>query len=170
MDDQTLIGKADVMPVDLSIFKSAVVYRHFNETDWKVLAELLKEAKLAHGEVLFREGEAGDGFYLVRSGKIRIRRMVNPEEKKQAHEQLLTILSAGQLLGEMALVDGASRSADAMAAEDTVLYHMTQADYEDLKTRHPGTALRIQDLVVGTLCWRLREANRNFEIIQFWVT
>lgn len=158
------------MPVDISVFKTAAPYRYFNEGDWKVLSERFKEKAFPAGETLFREGEAGNGFFLVRSGKIKIRRMVDPEEKGRVQEQLLTILSSGQLFGEMALVDGAPRSADAVAAEGSVLYHLSQADYEDLKVKCPGTALRIQDLVVNTLCQRLREANRSYEIIQFWVT
>lgn len=157
------------MAVDVSIFKSAAPYRFFNEGDWKVLSEVLRPVTVPAGQAVFREGDPGDGLYLVLTGKVKIRRMVDPEEKGKRQEQLLTILSAGQLFGEMALVDGAPRSADAVAEDVTVLYHLPQADYDALKTKHPGTALRIQDLLVTTLSWRLREANRSFEIIQFWL-
>jgi CRP/FNR family cyclic AMP-dependent transcriptional regulator len=162
--------------VDVSVFKTAEPYRALKESDWEALAGMLRGVDLASGKTLFREGDPGDGFYLIRSGKVKIRRMVDPPateaatSKGRLQEQLLTILSSGQLFGEMALVDGAPRSADAVAAEDTVLYHLHQNGYEDLKEKHPDTALRIQDLVVKTLCHRLREANRSIEIIQFWLT
>jgi len=39
-----------------------------------------------------------------------------------------------------------------------------------LKEKGPATALNLQDLVVVTLCSRLRTANKNFEIIKFWLT
>lgn len=158
------------MPVDVTVFKTAEPYRAFKEADWDALAGMFRSLDLASGKTLFREGDPGDGFYLIRSGRVKIRRMVDPEAKGRSQEQLLTILSSGQLFGEMALVDGAPRSADALAVEDAVLYHLHQNGYEDLKEKHPETALRIQDLVVRTLCHRLREANRSIEIIQFWLT
>jgi CRP-like cAMP-binding protein len=95
---------------------------------------------------------------------------VIPEGKKESQEQLLTLLTAGSIFGEMALVDGAPRSADAIAEEDTVLYHLPQVSYEKLEVDHPATALRIQDMLVVTLCSRIRAANRSFEIIRFWCT
>lgn len=157
------------LPVDVGVFKTAVPYRHFNERDWEALGEVLRPVTVPTGQAVFAEGDRGDGFFLIRTGRVKIRRMVDPEEKGKKQEQLLTILSSGQLFGEMALVDGAPRSADAVAEDDTVLYHLSQADYEGLKGKHPGTALRIQDLLVTTLSLRLREANRSFEIIQFWL-
>lgn len=158
------------MAVDLSLFKDAAPYRGLREPDWKVLSELLKETPLGMGAVLFKENDPGDGFYWVRSGKIRISRQVTPEGRRDKQEQLLTVLTAGHIFGEMALVDGEPRSADAVAESDAVLFFLSHADYEKLKQDQPGTALRIQDMVVVTLCSRIREANKAFETIRFWCT
>lgn len=158
------------MLVDLSVFKDAAPYRALKEPDWKVLSELLKEVPLKTGTPVFKENDAGDGFYWVRSGKVRISRQVTPEGRRAKQEQLLTVLTAGQIFGEMALVDGEPRSADAVADSDTVLFFLSHADYEKLKQDQPATALRIQDMVVVTLCYRIREANRAFETIRFWCT
>jgi CRP-like cAMP-binding protein len=158
------------MPVDLSVFKDAAPYRGLREPDWNILAELLKEVSLKMGASVFKENDPGDGFYWVRSGKIRISRQVTPEGRKDKQEQLLTVLTAGHIFGEMALVDGEPRSADAVAESDAVLFFLSHAAYEKLKQEQPGTALRIQDMVVVTLCSRIREANRAFETIRFWCT
>ncbi len=158
------------MPVDLSVFKDAAPYRGLKEPDWKALSELLKEVPLKTGIPVFKENDPGDGFYWVRSGKVRISRQVTPEGRRAKQEQLLTVLTAGQIFGEMALVDGEPRSADALADSDTVLFFLSHADYEKLKLNQPATALRIQDMVVVTLCSRIREANRAFETIRFWCT
>jgi CRP/FNR family transcriptional regulator, cyclic AMP receptor protein len=158
------------MPVDLSVFKDAAPYRGLKEPDWKTLSELLKEIPLKTGVAVFKENDPGDGFYWVRSGKVRISRQVTPEGRRAKQEQLLTVLTAGKIFGEMALVDGEPRSADAVADSDTVLFFLSHADYEKLKQDQPATALRIQDMVVVTLCSRIREANRAFETIRFWCT
>ena len=68
-------------------------------------------------------------------------------------------------------MDGAPRSADAIAEGKTlVLYYLPQSEYEKLEKEQPATALRIQDLLVVTLCARIRAVNRSFEIIRFWCT
>jgi CRP-like cAMP-binding protein len=158
------------MPVDLSVFKDAAPYRGFKEADWKVLSDLLKEVQAPSGSYVFKENDPGDGFYWVRSGKVKISKQVVPEGKKAPQEHLLTVLTSGQILGEMALVDRAPRSADAIAESDVVLFYLPHAEYENIQKDQPGTALRIQDVLVGTLCSRIREANRSFELIRFWCT
>ncbi len=158
------------MPVDLSVFKDAAPYRGLREPDWKALSELLQEVGLKAGTPVFKENDPGDGFYWVRSGKIRISRQVTAEGRREKQEQLLTVLTAGQIFGEMALVDGEPRSADAVADSDAVLFFLPHSAYEKLKQGNPANALRIQDMLVVTLCSRIREANRAFETIRFWCT
>ncbi len=158
------------MAVDLSVFKNAAPYRGFREEDWNILADRLKEVHSSGGDVVFREKEPGDGFYFIRAGKVKISKQVVPEGKKMSQEMLLAVLTAGNLFGEMALVDGTPRSADAIVEENAILYYMSQEEYEKLEREHPRTALRIQDILVSTLCSRIREANRSFELIRFWCT
>jgi len=158
------------MPVDLSVFKDAAPYRGFKEQDWKILSELLKQGHAAANAKIFKENDPGDGFFWLRSGKVKISKQVVPEGKREAKEHILTVLTAGSIFGEMALVDKAPRSADAIAEVDSVLFYLDEAGYEKLQVDHPGTALRIQDMIVVTLCSRIRAVNRSFEIIRFWCT
>lgn len=158
------------MAVDLSVFKDAAPYRGFKDEDWAALSSRLQERKVPAGGFVFKENDPGDGFFFIRSGRIKISKQVVPEGKKAPQEHLLTVLTAGSLFGEMALVDGAPRSADAIAEESAVLFHISQKDYEGLEKEKPSTALRIQDLLVVTLCSRIRAVNRSFEIIRFWCT
>ena len=158
------------MAVDLTVFKDAAPYRGFKEQDWTLLAGLLKESSVKSGGYVFKENDPGDGFYFIRAGKIKISKQVLPEGKKIPQEHLLTVLTAGSLFGEMALVDGAPRSADAIAEDDSVVFYLSQSEYEKLEREQPSTALRIQDLLVVTLCSRIRAVNRSFEIIRFWCT
>jgi len=158
------------MPVDLSVFQTAAPYKGFKEADWKILSELLKEVKAGANTKVFKESDPGDGFFWIRSGKVKISKQIVPEGKKEPQEHILTVLTAGSIFGEMALVDKAPRSADAIAENDTVLYYLSEAQYEKLQVEHPGTAMRIQDMLVVTLSSRIRAVNRSFEIIRFWCT
>lgn len=158
------------MPVDFTVFKDAAPYRGFKDKDWELFSGIFQEKSFKTGSRVFKENDPGDGLFLIRSGKIRISRLVVPDGKREASEQLLTVLISGNLFGEMALVDNVPRSADAVAEDKAVLYWLPHDEYERLKTEHPATALRVQDLIVVTLCSRIREANRSFETIRFWCT
>ena len=158
------------MPVDLSIFKDAAPYRGLDAKDWAALGARLQEMRPDAGHLVFREKEPGDGFYFIRAGKVKISKQVLPEGRKTPQEMLIAVLTAGSLFGEMALVEASPRSADAVVAENAILFYMSQEQYENLKKEEPATALKIQDLLVVTLSSRIREANRAFETIRFWCT
>ena len=74
-----------------------------------------KKKFLQEGEVLFREGDPGDAAFIVDSGAIGIYKTVEGEEVE------LATLHAGELFGEMAIVDGSKRMAYAVAKEESVV-------------------------------------------------
>ena len=78
---------------------------------------LLCETIPAHQTVI-REGEAGDKFYLIRTGRVSVQRA--------AQSQPLAILKEGDFFGEMALLTGHPRNASVVALEETVLYSLSQ--------------------------------------------
>jgi CRP-like cAMP-binding protein len=157
------------MLADLSLFKKDPNFRGFKADDWDVLSSYLEQKTFPAKTHVFKENDPGDGFYWVQKGKIKIARHFIPEGKKKVQENILTVLSPGAIFGEMALIDRPARSADAIAESDAELLHLSHSQYERLCKEHPGTAMAIQDLLVLTLCARIREANRNFETILFLV-
>src|SRR3954467_13466794 len=80
------------------------------------LCELLENLDCKAGALLFRTGDEGDAMYLIEQGKVRI-----CVRTKDGHEVTLTELDRGDFFGEMALLDGKPRSADAQVAVDARL-------------------------------------------------
>jgi CRP-like cAMP-binding protein len=101
---------------------------------------------LKPGETIFKEGEPAKELYIIQSGKVDI----------QLGNRLLDTLEANDIFGEMALIDGAPRSATATAKTDVALVPMSKKDFLSLVTRAPTFALD----VMGMLARRLRTANR----------
>lgn len=107
----------------------------------------MTERKFSNGDIIFREGELGDTFFQIRSGKIGIFAHYGEDD-----EQELTELTKDQYFGEMAVIDVYPRSATAVALEDTEVLEVTagetneffQADPERILSvmRHLGTRLR----------------------------
>src|ERR1043166_6459503 len=76
------------------------------------LCGLLESLDCKAGTVLFRTGDDGDAMYIIEQGKVRI-----CMRAKDGHEVTLTELHRGDFFGEMALLDGKPRSADARVTE-----------------------------------------------------
>ena len=84
--------------------------------DMEGLAALLQSRQYSGGEIIFHTGDLGNGLYVIRKGGVAIR-LISPAGK----EVILTLLGRGDVFGELALLDGEPRSADAVAREETQL-------------------------------------------------
>jgi CRP-like cAMP-binding protein len=114
--------------------------------------ELLEGAitrRFKAGEVVFRKNDPGDGLYGVLRGRIVI-----VAESAGGKELILNKHDPGELFGEIALLDGAGRSATAIAHEGSDLLYLGRARFLRFIKAHPEAMLRIIDL----LCARLRRA------------
>ena len=101
--------------------------------DLDQLVTTLKVTELQPGEILFREGEVGDHFYVIVDGQLEILRAAGTAE-----ELLLNVIGQGEYLGDMALLmPGGQRTATVRARTTAVLLVMTRAEFEDLLRRFP---------------------------------
>jgi CRP-like cAMP-binding protein len=142
-------------PSDFSVLlKMNPMFSDLGEDALKKIAALCTRRTLDSGEVLFQKGDAGDALYGIRRGQIRI------ETGTEAGGRLtLNFLGSGDLFGEIALLDGQARTADAAAAEPTELYVLHRADFMAFLTREPSVAVHIIEL----LCHRIRTISERME-------
>jgi CRP-like cAMP-binding protein len=107
------------------------------------------------GTVLFEEGQPGDVMYVVQRGEVEIRRQVGPSER------VIAVLTAGELLGEMALLSGRPRSATAVITADATLLAIDATTFEAMLRARPEIALRI----IKSFAARLERANQHVELL-----
>jgi CRP-like cAMP-binding protein len=108
-----------------------------------------REMHLLAGDVLFREGDETDGLYLITSGMIRV------STTGEGGETLLATVPAGDVLGEMGVLDGQSRSGTATAVEDTTAYFLPSEPFLDVLESSTAVCLRVLVLLTN----RLRASN-----------
>jgi NTE family protein/lysophospholipid hydrolase len=123
----------------------------FSRVDRAVLDDLESEFEpvaLYGGEVLFRQGDAGDDMYIVVTGRLRVV-SVAPE----GSETLLAELGVGETVGEMAVISGEPRSATVYASRDTQLARLTKAGVARVVKRYPDAMLF---MLTSRLAVRLR--------------
>ena len=102
------------------------------------LCHLLDSLDRKAGTFLFRAGEEGDAMYVIERGKIRI-----CVRTTQGHELTLTELGRGDFFGEMALLNGKRRSADAVVAEDARLAVLSRDHFLSFVRSSPNVALEL---------------------------
>jgi CRP/FNR family transcriptional regulator, cyclic AMP receptor protein len=88
------------------------------------LCGYLHPMELKAGSSLFRVGDAGDAMYIIESGRVRI-----TVTDADGREVILASLGHGDFFGEMAMLDGHGRSADAAVTEDSRLRVLTREDF-----------------------------------------
>ena len=99
----------------------------FSELDQDILDEVKKistERKYPKGSMIILEEEYGDKLFIVKDGTVKITR-VNDEGK----EVILALLGSSEIFGEMAILDGESRSANVLAQENCVLVVISSEDF-----------------------------------------
>ena len=118
----------------------------------ELISRVASEETHTLGTKIFQHGDPGDKLYILLEGKVRISR-----EIPGIGEEALAVLGPGAVFGEMALLDEATRSADARVHERCRLLALSKDAFEDLLFLHKDLAYEVLWSVVRMLVQRLRE-------------
>ena len=105
------------------------------------ISQISKAKNYENGEIIFKEGDAGDSMFIVIDGEISIKK----------GDKLLAKLERGASLGEMALLDHETRSADAMAEKDSVLLKINQDVFYELMESNADIMKQIIKLLTSRI-------------------
>lgn len=119
------------------------------EDELQRMAALTRLRSYPNGHILCQEGAYEDAFYILAEGNAVISKTISPQEG----ERILRIAGRGALIGEMALVQNAPRSATVRAASDCTVLEMRKQDFETMLRSSPGMAIDI----IRTTVERMRE-------------
>ena len=130
------------------------------ESTLAALESCMDKRSYKAGEKIFAQGDAGDEMFLIRRGAVRI---VLPLSEKQGHH--LATFGRGDFFGEMAFLDPAPRSADALAFTDTDLFVLSRKRFDTLAEEHKKLAIGLVLSVARVLSIRLRYANAELRAL-----
>jgi CRP/FNR family transcriptional regulator, dissimilatory nitrate respiration regulator len=111
------------------------------------LAGIVQEPTFRKGQTIFSEGDEGDGFYVVASGRVKVFKL-----SSEGKEQILHILGPGEPFGEVPVFAGQHFPANAEAMEESRFYFFRRESFVRLIKRNPGLALNM----LAVLSRRLR--------------
>ena len=127
---------------------------HLSGGELERLLAYARVERLDKGRVLFRKGDPGDRLFVILDGRVKIGAV--SEDGKEA---VFNVLGRGEVFGEIALLDGKARTADATAMADCHLLVLDRADFIPFLEGHPEVAARL----IAVLCERVRWVSQNYE-------
>ncbi len=137
----------ELAPQDMALFAG------LDADEMTAITALLKRHELSDREAVFKEGDDGDHLYLIARGSVSIKISL----ADQAHARRLATFVPGVFFGEMAMIEGQRRSADAFAnGERVVLYSLSAGEFAGLMQQHPLLGIKIYRNLSRELASRLR--------------
>ncbi len=134
------------------------LFRELTPGEMDTLISIAQEKMVKKDEMIFKEGDIGDAFYLIVSGSVRISTIV-----PGVGEEALAVLKEGEYFGEMALIDDAPRSASAIANEDVILLLIEKKQFRKLLAQETGMAYKLLWVFTKTLSARLRKTDEQLK-------
>lgn len=136
-----------------------VLFKTLDLKERDALASELHETHFEAGQSIFSRGDEGRDLFIVKSGRVRLS-VLTPEGR----ELSFTHVEEGKLFGEIAVLDGGQRSADATAVTKTTLYSLSKPSLK----RFLNANENFRDSLVSFLCSRIREADQQIEGIALY--
>jgi CRP/FNR family cyclic AMP-dependent transcriptional regulator len=136
------------------ILKMNPMFADLGADELQRISRLCQTRQLGAGEMLFRKGDSGDALYGIRRGQIRIQTGASDGSRLT-----LNFLGPGELFGEVAVLDGQSRTADAAAGEASELFVLRREDLLGFLEREPRVAIKL----IMLLCRRIRWISERME-------
>ncbi len=142
--------------IDTTFLTQSPLFRNLDEAERAQILIIGQVRTYQRDEVIFREGDAGDGLFIVMKGSVRI------SKQSATGEEALAVLESPAYFGEMALIDLSPRAADAIANERSELFFIPMKDLRALIEVHHQMALKILYSLCEVLAQRLRETNERY--------
>ena len=125
------------------------LFREFSETGLKIFAAIATEKSIPAGAPLFAENMVGESMFIVKSGTVRI------TSRDAGDDRTLTVLGAGEHLGELALLARSVRLVSAIAETPCELVEITQRDFYRLQPQKPQACLKLALSIAADLARKL---------------
>jgi CRP/FNR family transcriptional regulator/CRP/FNR family cyclic AMP-dependent transcriptional regulator len=138
------------------VLESVDLFEGLGEQDLDKVATICQEKRYHKGDIIAREGEAGDELYIITDGFVE----VLLGDRPKATARVVVSLGTGQIIGEMSLLDQGPRSASIRAvSEPTIVQVVCRADFENLCQQNTNIGYAVMRNLAADLSFKLRHRN-----------
>ena len=143
---------------EVSYLKQVYIFASLSDDDIHELMSVAKRRVFRAGEVIFHRDDPGQVLYVIKEGKVKI-----SLTSTDGQEISLVVFGKGEYFGELALLDGFPRSADAIALERAECYTLQRSDFHNAIMKNPKIAIQVLEV----LSKRLRNTDQHVEDLTF---
>ena len=126
------------MSMSESFLRRIPVFEDLDPADLAMIDRVTTERRIARGATVFTEGEPGEGFHFIRSGKVKVIKLA-----ADGREHILNILGPGEVFAEVLLFNDAPYPATVVAVEDSLVGVIRNRELEALLVQQPRLAVHI---------------------------
>ena len=137
----------------IDLLKETALFGEFNKRTLKIISNFVHKRDYEQTEIIFEQGQAGAGLYIIMSGRVNI------VTHKEGIELSLAEIGEKSFFGELSLFTEAPRTANAIAVEPTVLLGFFQSDLKELLERKPKVGNAIIMSIASIISERLSDTN-----------
>lgn len=142
----------------LWLFRNHPVFGQLAPDQIQHLCSYAQTRQVRRGTTIFKKGDPGNSLFAIAGGTVKI-----DVPSKEGKDAVFNLVQEGEILGEIALLDGRPRTADATAMTDCVLIVIDRRDFIPFVSARPEIALKL----IEVLCSRLRHASQQIEDAMF---
>lgn len=134
------------------------IFSNLDEKQISFIATKMRNKKYSKSDIILMEDEVGDTFFIILEGSVKVTR-----DSEDGREVILAVLSSGNFFGEISLLDGKTRSANAIALEKTSLMILKRNDFLQLLKEIPQISISL----LSELAKRIRKTDEQVENLAF---
>ena len=134
------------------------LFKGMKEQDIEYLSSFFTLSQVREGRTVFVENMPGESLYLIGQGTVQISLMM-----AEADEQNLVSLDAGDVFGEMAIIDHGNRSATARITRNAILYGLNQKSFNVLAKENSQVALHLTLNIARIFSARIRSVKKDYQ-------
>lgn len=147
---------------DIEKLKQIALFRGLSDAMLAEFSGYFKQTAYAAGDVIFKEKTTGDSLFIVVSGEVVIEKGMDEDGKEF---KTLAILSGGEFFGEMAVIEGLPRFAQARAGADSALYEVARDKFFSFIKEHPETGISIFSQIMRVTMRRLQHTSSELTML-----
>jgi CRP-like cAMP-binding protein len=150
------------MEKDTEVLRKVPLFANFSDTMLEEFSATFKRSSYGAGNIIFKEGSAGDTLVILVSGQVAIEKKLDAEGTSFKQ---LAILSDGEFFGEMAVLENQVRFAQARAEKDSSLYEIKRSEFFGFIKDHPENGIAIFTEIVRVIAKRLQHTSSELTML-----
>lgn len=132
-------------------------FTDFKKGQMEELIKIIHNRQYQSGEYIFMQGDPGIALYIIREGSVDIEYLSDNGEKV-----VIASFGQGDFFGELAMIDGDTRSASARTKAETKLSIIFKPDLDEFIHKYPKTGVKILSGISKIIVLRLRNLNQEY--------